>query len=411
MKYDIIFFPWRDWNKMNDEGFRTREANILIELSKREDVNSILCVNRSKLPGYVRKALSIMGKQDFSFGAAENSNDYFDFNESIKYKRLFSDLKKVNEKIFVLDIDYHLPNPRGNKLERMGIFKKILKQQITEAIGYLGFKNYLVWCFDITKVEIANYFKKDTLIFDAIDNLLEHDSYRNDREFLKNQYLSVSENADYIFTVSEALKKDVFQSMEKAEYIPNGINLELYTDKDNKYKANDLPTNKPIVGYVGLMQERIDVVQLENVVDELGDECNFVFVGPVLTSNIFSNLKSKKNVYFIGSKHHSLIPSYIKEFDICIIPHKVNNFTKSMNPLKLYEYLAATKETITTPVPPSDEFDKIVHIVQETNDMGPKIKEILREPFSKFSEEEITKRIKEETWSSRVQLMMEKISQ
>lgn len=408
MKHNILYFPWRDWNKMTKEGFRTREANILLSLMKRSDIDKIICVNRSKMPILIEKLIGLLKKEQFF----QNSNEKIEkksFKVEILKTRFFSKIIRINEKLYIVDINYHLPNPKGNKLEKIKFFQKILVNEIKSTLQYLNIIDYTVWGFDLTRASVAHSLKQDLFIFDAIDNLLEHDDFKRDKKTIKTNYNFVKVNANPIFTVSEDIKNNVFDSLSKVHYVPNGINLEYYNG-DYYERPSDLPVGKPLIGYVGLMQERIDIKGLEILVKKMKG-FNFIFVGPVLKPKVFEQLKNNKNVFFLGAKHHSQIPSYIKNFDICIIPHVVNNFTKSMNPLKLYEYLAAGIEIITTPVPPFDRFKNIVHVVNSTVEMAEVIEEIRKKPFNKFSIKDIENEVIKETWENRVDFMMTKIGE
>ncbi|MGG3964933.1 MULTISPECIES: glycosyltransferase [Heyndrickxia] len=409
MGYNILFFPWRDWDTMEREGFRTREANLLIALIKNPNVDNILCVNRPKIPGYVRYVLNVKNKK-MLFKKPYNNNQYREISitsNEIKKTGLFSKLKKVNGKLNVLDIIYYLPNPKGNKLERLNIFKRILLQEVKKSINILEFDNYLTWCFDLTRIDVANTLKKDLLIFDAIDNLLEHDQNKKDCFFLEKCYKSARANAELIFTVSRDLKNTLFFDHKNVFYLPNAINQQMYKRR-NITLPNDLPKDKKTVGYVGLLQERIDLEVLETSIT-YNKNVNFIFIGPVLAKGYFDKLKKYKNVYFLGPKHHTEVPSYISFFDVCIIPHKLNKFTKSMNPLKLYEYLAAGKEVITTPVPPSEEFKSVIHICENKDVFARKIKEVLNNPFCKFSKQDVIDSVKGESWEHRLEQMLKLI--
>ncbi len=44
------------------------------------------------------------------------------------------------------------------------------------------------------------------------------------------------------------------------------------------------------------------------------------------------------------------IPAYLQHADVVIVPHLVNPFTESLDPIKAYECLAAGRPTVTTPV-------------------------------------------------------------
>lgn len=79
-------------------------------------------------------------------------------------------------------------------------------------------------------------------------------------------------------------------------------------------------------------------------------QIQFDFIGPILSQKKkISNLEKKySNFSLKGDTHYSKLAEVIKSYDIGIIPHRVDEFTNSMNPLKLYEYLAAGLPVITT---------------------------------------------------------------
>lgn len=393
MKKDILVFPWRDWNTIKREGFRTREANILREIIEDSNVNKVLCINRPKIPQYLLPLVKVVRK-DYIDKVQENL-----FNEKVVYKTLFSQLNRVNNKFYVLDLNYFLPNPKGNKLERNKFFKTILKREVENALNYIEMTSFDTVCWDVTRIDIANEFKNNLLIFDAIDNLLEHDQNKKDIKFLNNCYKLINNKSDIIFTVSKNLQDTIFKNHKRTRYIPNGIKLSIYKRKVDD-RPIDLPKDKPIVGYIGLMQERIDIELLLYLVSK-NKQLNFVFIGPVMSPGYFEKLKKYENVFFLGSKHHGDIINYLSFFNVAIIPHKLNAFTKSMNPLKLYEYIAANKEVVTTPVPPSEEYSGIVHIANNYKDFDRFVKLVIEKPFSTFSVEMLEKEIVKHDWSSR----------
>jgi teichuronic acid biosynthesis glycosyltransferase TuaH len=44
------------------------------------------------------------------------------------------------------------------------------------------------------------------------------------------------------------------------------------------------------------------------------------------------------------------VPAYLQHADVLIVPHVVDAFTGSLDPIKLYEYLAVGRPVVSTPV-------------------------------------------------------------
>jgi len=60
-------------------------------------------------------------------------------------------------------------------------------------------------------------------------------------------------------------------------------------------------------------------------------------------------------VRYLGVQPHSRVRAFLEAFDVCLIPHRVTDFTRSLDPLKLYEYLAAGRPIVSTPLPVAPE--------------------------------------------------------
>jgi GT2 family glycosyltransferase len=62
-----------------------------------------------------------------------------------------------------------------------------------------------------------------------------------------------------------------------------------------------------------------------------------------------TQLFSLPNVHHLGVCPHSEVSAYLAGFDICLLPNLVTDFTRSLDPLKVYEYLAAGRPVVATP--------------------------------------------------------------
>ena len=186
MSHNILFFPWRDWNTFIREGFRTREANILKSLHNDKGINNILCVNRPSQPLYVEALLK--RNKNYIFKGKSALEEQTEIPSKTLYKRFFSKLIEVETGLYILDLFYHLPNPKGNKLERISVFSEIFKKEVKYALNFLYFKgDYITWAYDVTRSLLIDELKTEVLVFDIIDNLLEHDQIK-DKKFYEKQY-------------------------------------------------------------------------------------------------------------------------------------------------------------------------------------------------------------------------------
>jgi len=105
-----------------------------------------------------------------------------------------------------------------------------------------------------------------------------------------------------------------------------------------------------------------------------------------------------------GKKEYKDLPGIIKAFDACIIPFKLNDLTASANPVKLYEYLAAGKPVVSTPIPEVLVYKDVVRIAK-----GPEeFIRALEKAISENSPEDVQERLRvarENSWEVRIEQM------
>lgn len=130
----------------------------------------------------------------------------------------------------------------------------------------------------------------------------------------------------------------------------------------NKIELPDIDSVKgPIAGFVGRIADWIDLELVYRCASELRS-WSFVFVGP---SNIdLSPYRSIPNMIFLGQKDHRLVPQYIERFNVCLMPFVQNKLVASVNPLKMYEYLAVGKPVVSVPMPEIEEFSGVIAIAE-----------------------------------------------
>jgi Glycosyl transferases group 1 len=104
---------------------------------------------------------------------------------------------------------------------------------------------------------------------------------------------------------------------------------------------------RPLFGYFGVVDERLDYHLLERLSDATSG--SVVMVGPS-TKIDPASLPRRANLHWIGGRDYSDLPAYAKTFDVCLMPFAMNEATRFINPTKALEYMATGRPIISTPV-------------------------------------------------------------
>ena len=130
--------------------------------------------------------------------------------------------------------------------------------------------------------------------------------------------------------------------------------------------------------------------------------------GPnLLTEGDRQTLAACGNVVLTGPVPYAGIPEIMRAFDVCITPHRVTPFTESLNPIKLWEYLAAGKPIVATNVAGFRDYPQMVRLASECADsFGAAVEAALTEPDATAGEARRTE-ARRHSWDSRLAQVLE----
>lgn len=285
-----------------------------------------------------------------------------------------------------------------------------LYRRLNLELRRLNLKNIILWSYLPTFVGYFGVLGERLSVFDAVDNWLEHSAYIKIRDRLRVNYQTIRSQADLIFTTSQDLVK-FFDRPDSCFYIPNGVDYERLVAAPRLTGRDIASLPRPIIGYIGTIQEdRVDV-DLINYLARVNPQKSFVLIGgiwPGIRPQIEAKLRTLPNVYFLGRKSFLETPQYLREFDVAIIPHLQNEFNRHTNPMKLYEYLAAGKPVVATPGAGLEEFRDLIYLAAKPEDFNQALIRALSENNEELSRLR-RQRAERESWHTRVNLMLEKI--
>ncbi|HTY22619.1 MAG TPA: glycosyltransferase, partial [Desulfomonilaceae bacterium] len=83
------------------------------------------------------------------------------------------------------------------------------------------------------------------------------------------------------------------------------------------------------------------------------------------------------NVHLLGHRDYETLPDYMRGFDVAVLPCRINTYTRSMFPLKFFEYLAAGKPVVSTPLEALEDYWQAFKAADSVESFCGAIEEIL----------------------------------
>jgi glycosyltransferase involved in cell wall biosynthesis len=221
------------------------------------------------------------------------------------------------------------------------------------------------WFFEPFNIpRLLDVFKGYITIYDCVDYFYDfsHESRSDEQRILFS--------ATYIFANSHSLYDHLKQFRKDVYLAPLGFSIDTFRDF---HQPRFVKTDKHqfIVGYVGGIDTRIDVVLLTNVIRKC-PTIQFLFYGHIESTirlsdntlrNSFQQLFSLPNARYMGRVQKAKIPAIINTFNVGIIPYRMDSeFNTHCFPMKVMEYLYAQKPVVTTPIKELVRYQDVLRI-------------------------------------------------
>lgn len=220
------------------------------------------------------------------------------------------------------------------------------------------------------------------VIFDSSDDFLEYVSpdIRPRFERMQKQVLSLADRVlcvnDHVSSKLDHRNKLVFRNC---------------TDYDTFQRVSPwycrppyfpkLP-NKRYIGFIGgLNVPRADIKLLRTLFRRFED-CQFLFVGYTNDPSVLDEIAQFPNAAFVPEVPYDELPNIIRTFDVAIVPHQDNEYTRGNDLLKVLDYFACAVPVVTTDVSGVGRYGHACHVAENHDQFAAAIDKLLRGAIS-----------------------------
>ena len=210
---------------------------------------------------------------------------------------------------------------------------------------------------------LAEALSPQLLVYDVMDDLASFSAAPRGLVLLQRRAL---EQADVVFTGGRSLHRSVRALRSRDVHLfPSGVELAHYAGS----RMLRRPHRRPVAGYVGVVDERLDLGLLGELAAALPD-WDVEVVGPVAKIDK-DGLPQAPNLRYLGFQPYDKLPSVMARFDVALMPFALNEATRAISPTKTLEYLAAGLPVVSTRVPDVvADFGTVVHLAADAHEFA-----------------------------------------
>lgn len=281
--------------------------------------------------------------------------------------------------------------------------KSVLKQ-IKDVIDNFDIRKKTILYYDCRLSESLRVFgedcKKIYFIYDEV--YLNASTGKEIKGLKKLDYLSCL-NADLILTMTEIIASRREEFHNKLVVLGNGASLSDKNSNTIKFKN--------AVGFIGNFRNWIDIELLEYLIVQKSTY-TFCFAGPIesnMNEKFRHLLNNYSNTVYLGNIPKKHVKSIYTMVDIVIVPYKRNEHIQSTRPIKIVESIFNHTPVVTVPMDGYVE-NSFIQFAENKKEFVDKI-DIFMNHKVDFNTEEFHSFLKENSWKSKVNLLIEKLEE
>ncbi|MCP4745016.1 MAG: glycosyltransferase family 1 protein [Desulfobacteraceae bacterium] len=264
--------------------------------------------------------------------------------------------------------------------------RHIIRVQFNKLLSNQNFKPYILWIGTPAAAFCMDMFDPEFIVYHAVDRYSQFSFV--DKNKICAYEKKVAQKADVILCTSDAIRNDLSGYNKSAFTVTHAVDFDHFNSAlESGVIPTDLKTiSKPIIGYFGGLSERLNYSLLKKIALRYTN-ANIVLIGKKLHD--LGYIENLPNVHILGFRDYDSLPSYLKHFNVCLIPYLVNELMLGVDPIKLREYLCQGKPVVSTKLPEAEKLKPLLFLGENEEDFVEKVGYALKENGSSLKKDRI----------------------
>jgi glycosyltransferase involved in cell wall biosynthesis len=262
-------------------------------------------------------------------------------------------------------LQMHLSRARWSDGEFVDRERRSALQAVLAGELHGQFEHPLLWFYDPMAVTaFAGQLDERAIVYDCMDELSQ---FKGAPAMLVEREQELLRIADVVFCGGQKMRAKRLPLNSNCHFFGTGVDVTHFgaaLTRELKVAPEIAEFGPaPVLGYFGVIDERIDYDLLAELADARSD-WHVVMVGPTAKVDP-ADFPRRPNLHFIGARPYAQLPAYARGFSVALMPFALNAATEFINPTKALEYMAAGRPVVSTAL---DEvrmnFGKVARVAQ-----------------------------------------------
>ncbi len=239
---------------------------------------------------------------------------------------------------------------------------RLLPALVGRAARRLGMDRPILWGYVPQAEALLDVLDPSLVVYHCVDDIATQEGI--DTASFRAAEERFARRADLVLASAPRLAERMRQLSDHVMYAPNVADTGAFAAalQDGPVDPAVAALPGPRLVFTGAIAEKkLDLPLLRDVARARRD-WSLVLVGPVGLGDPHTDvatLQAEPNVHLLGARRYEELPAVLRGADVTLIPYRASDLTASIFPMKVYEYLAAGRPVVATPLPALEGVDEI----------------------------------------------------
>ena len=256
-------------------------------------------------------------------------------------------IRTLEENRLINIVQMHFPSSRWTDGAFIDMERRRLLQELLRTPFGVSFRKAILWINDPMAITaFAGHLGESMIVYDCMDELSQ---FHGAPPPLIEREEQLVRCADVIFCGGQKMRRKRLPLNPNTHFYGTGVDCQHFgaaMSEATLVHPDIADLQEPVLGYFGVIDERIDYELLAKLADADPD-WSIAMVGPFAKIDP-ATLPQRPNLKWLGARSYVDLPSLTKGMDVCMMPFALNAATEYINPTKALEYMAAGRPVVST---------------------------------------------------------------
>jgi glycosyltransferase involved in cell wall biosynthesis len=240
--------------------------------------------------------------------------------------------------------------------------RRLLRRQVGAAARRLGMRRPTLWAYAPQAEALLDLLDPEAVVYHCVDDVAAQKGV--DAQGFRAAEERFARRADLVLASAPALAERMRSLSGRVLYAPNVADTTLFATALEPGPVDPalerLPTPR-LVFHGAIVATKLDLDLLGEVAAARPD-WSLALVGPRGAGDPSADLSAldrAPNIHLLGPRDERRLPAVLRGAAIGLIPYAINDLTRSVFPMKVYEYLAAGVPVLSTALPALEEVEGV----------------------------------------------------